>query len=427
MSDSGLPVATPRRSIAGAWLTPSPRRKRPPLTSARCAGRDRHLRRVAVVDRLDARPERDREVTWASEPHSARLPWTPGLASPAKPAPVGLGGELEDRSCAWSARRSRTGLAGASSPEKVGAAAPTVDRTREAGRRRATTVRLGPFGAPQGGITMAKSGSILGNAVLRLEDPTLLTGAGQVRRRPASSRACCTSCSSARTVAHGTITSVDVSEAAGDAGRRRRVPRRRRRPRAAAVPGLPDDAGRRSNRPIFAKDKVRFVGDIVAAVVAETEAQAADAAEAVIVDYDPLPAVIDRGRRPGARRAAALPRARLQHLLRHRRSARTSTPLEGADAVAEVTMVSQRLAGVPMETQRHPGRARRADGGLTLLGLAPGAARDPRARWRRCSGSSPSSCASSCPWVGGGFGPKAAGVRRVPRRRGGRAARSAAR
>ena len=26
-----------------------------------------------------------RDVTWASEPHSARLPWTPGLASPANP------------------------------------------------------------------------------------------------------------------------------------------------------------------------------------------------------------------------------------------------------------------------------------------------------------------------------------------------------
>ena len=38
---------------------------------------------------------------------------------------------------------------------------------------------------------------------------------------------------------------------------------------------------------------MRFVGDIVAVVVAETRAQAVDAAEAVIVDYDPLPAVID--------------------------------------------------------------------------------------------------------------------------------------
>ena len=47
------------------------------------------------------------------------------------------------------------------------------------------------------------------------------------------------------------------------------------------------------NRPPLARDRVRYVGDIVAVVVAETKAQAVDAAEAVIVDYDPLPAVVD--------------------------------------------------------------------------------------------------------------------------------------
>jgi carbon-monoxide dehydrogenase large subunit len=39
--------------------------------------------------------------------------------------------------------------------------------------------------------------------------------------------------------------------------------------------------------------KVRFDGDIVACVVAESRAAAEDAAEAVIVDYEPLPAVVD--------------------------------------------------------------------------------------------------------------------------------------
>ena len=47
------------------------------------------------------------------------------------------------------------------------------------------------------------------------------------------------------------------------------------------------------NRPPLADGVVRFVGDIVAAVVAETRAQAVDAAEMVIVDYDPLPVVVD--------------------------------------------------------------------------------------------------------------------------------------
>jgi aerobic carbon-monoxide dehydrogenase large subunit len=45
--------------------------------------------------------------------------------------------------------------------------------------------------------------------------------------------------------------------------------------------------------PILAQGKVRYVGDHVAMVVADTLAQARDAAEAVEVDYDALPAVVD--------------------------------------------------------------------------------------------------------------------------------------
>lgn len=43
----------------------------------------------------------------------------------------------------------------------------------------------------------------------------------------------------------------------------------------------------------LAKDKSRYQGDGVAVVVAETRAQAADAAEAIEVDYEPLPVVVD--------------------------------------------------------------------------------------------------------------------------------------
>jgi len=45
--------------------------------------------------------------------------------------------------------------------------------------------------------------------------------------------------------------------------------------------------------PVLAQGKVRYVGDHVAMVVADTLAQARDAAEAVEVDYDVLPAVVD--------------------------------------------------------------------------------------------------------------------------------------
>ena len=54
--------------------------------------------------------------------------------------------------------------------------------------------------------------------------------------------------------------------------------------------------------PPFPVDRVRFVGDLVAAVVADTLAHAIDAAEAVAVEYEPLPAVasIDAARTPAA-------------------------------------------------------------------------------------------------------------------------------
>jgi aerobic carbon-monoxide dehydrogenase large subunit len=45
--------------------------------------------------------------------------------------------------------------------------------------------------------------------------------------------------------------------------------------------------------PVLAADRVRFVGDAVAAVVAETRQQALDALEAIQVDYQPLPSVVE--------------------------------------------------------------------------------------------------------------------------------------
>ncbi|MBR0696132.1 xanthine dehydrogenase family protein molybdopterin-binding subunit [Bradyrhizobium lablabi] len=57
-----------------------------------------------------------------------------------------------------------------------------------------------------------------------------------------------------------------------------------------------------TNRHALPTDKVRFVGDPIAFVVAETAAQARDAAEAVEADIEPLPAVTDAAEaaKPGA-------------------------------------------------------------------------------------------------------------------------------
>src|SRR3984893_9252602 len=72
---------------------------------------------------------------------------------------------------------------------------------------------------------------------------------------------------------------------------------------------MPFSDGRPMNnapRPAFAGDKVCHVGDIVAAVVAESRFAAEDAAEAVAVDFEPLPSVCDP-------RAAVAPGAPLLH------------------------------------------------------------------------------------------------------------------
>src|SRR5262249_60719753 len=52
--------------------------------------------------------------------------------------------------------------------------------------------------------------------------------------------------------------------------------------------------------PILAEDRVRWVGDGVAFVVAETVAQALDAAEMISVDYEEMPAVTSTANAPKA-------------------------------------------------------------------------------------------------------------------------------
>ena len=60
---------------------------------------------------------------------------------------------------------------------------------------------------------------------------------------------------------------------------------------------MPEDfgapKGHRTFQPLLVADRVRHVGDRVAFVVAETLAQARDAAELVEVDYEPLPALVN--------------------------------------------------------------------------------------------------------------------------------------
>ena len=78
--------------------------------------------------------------------------------------------------------------------------------------------------------------------------------------------------------------------------------------------------------PALTRDKVRWVGDYVAFVVAETLAQAQDAAELIEVDYEPLPSVVSTAGRARSGRAAGLGRPLRQHLLRPSRRATARPP-----------------------------------------------------------------------------------------------------
>ena len=68
------------------------------------------------------------------------------------------------------------------------------------------------------------------------------------------------------------------------------------------MPGFPMPTPVNAPRPALARDIVRHVGEPVAVVIAETQAQAQDAAELVVLDIDPLPAVTDTAAavQPGA-------------------------------------------------------------------------------------------------------------------------------
>lgn len=99
-------------------------------------------------------------------------------------------------------------------------------------------------------------------------------------------------------VAHGTLNNVDTSEAEGMPG----VVRIFTGADFEAVGSIPcgwqvtdrhGDPMQEPRHPVLAHGKVRHVGEPIAAVVAETLGQARDAAEAIVVEIDELPAVID--------------------------------------------------------------------------------------------------------------------------------------
>lgn len=202
---------------------------------------------------------------------------------------------------------------------------------------------------------MAVTKFAVGQPVRRTEDPRLLRGRGRYTddiSLPGQAYAVMVR----STIAHGRIRGIDTKAA-------------RRKPGVCAVltghdlrayGGLKCTLPLKNRdgtpiryvpRPALAVDKVRFVGDPVACVVAETLAEAKDAAEAVSLDIEPLPAVTSA-------RAAAQPGAPLlydevpQNIALDYHfgdSARVAEAFAKAAHVVSLPVVNQRLVVASIE------------------------------------------------------------------------------
>jgi carbon-monoxide dehydrogenase large subunit len=105
--------------------------------------------------------------------------------------------------------------------------------------------------------------------------------------------------------------------------------------------------------PILAKDVVRHVGDAVAFVVADSLAAAKDAAEAIAVDWQPLPHVIGAvaALAPGAPRVWAGRPSNLAFETELGNAAATKAAFARAARTVELTIVNQRLVTNYMDTR----------------------------------------------------------------------------
>lgn len=241
--------------------------------------------------------------------------------------------------------------------------------------------------------------SILGNRVVRKEDPALLTTGGNYVDDITVDGALHVVYVRSM-VAHGNITSIDVTE-------------------ARTAPGVVDVVtnadltigdikpfmllNQSLTRPVLARERVRYVGEPIVAVVAESRAAAVDAAELVIVDIEPLPVIIDP-RDALADDAIHLFPQIATNVAMH--SDHNGEPISFAncDVVVTQTTVNQRLAPAPIENRS--AIAWWEDGRL-VLELGCQGTHPIRNTVSEIYGLEHDQMRVICPDVGGGFGAKA--------------------
>jgi aerobic carbon-monoxide dehydrogenase large subunit len=136
---------------------------------------------------------------------------------------------------------------------------------------------------------------------------------------------------------------------------------------------MPEDfgapKGHRTFQPVLNAEKVRFVGDRVAFVVAETVAQARDAAELVEIDYEPLPAVVnleDAAKDGAAKVWDDCPQGNVGFRLMFGNQEATDAAFAQAKHVVKLRVENNRVSPVAMEPRVAIGNYNAAEDFFTL-------------------------------------------------------------
>ncbi len=243
--------------------------------------------------------------------------------------------------------------------------------------------------------------SILGNRVLRREDPRFLRGeATYVENLPLEGALTVTFVRSL--VAHARVVAVDTSAAEELPGVQ--VITGRDIDVSTGPPPIPV-LEQRMRRPVVAKDVVRFVGDIVAAVVSPDRATGLDAAELVSVEYDPLPVVV---RTVDAVKDEVLLYPEIGTNVAGRAGRMDPDPrlFEECDVVVRDTHVSQRMSACPLEVRSAAAEVG-SDGRITAW-LSTQVPHRDHFGLSLTLGLEPAQLRVIAPDVGGGFGAKSA-------------------
>ncbi len=135
--------------------------------------------------------------------------------------------------------------------------------------------------------------------------------------------------------------------------------------------GMKRRGGAASYRPRFpalVTDRVRWVGDYVAFVVAETKHQAADAAELIEVEYEPLPAIVstEGAVAPGAPLVWDDCPDNICFVHEVGDKAAVAAAFAGADRVVKRRIVINRVTAAAMEPRGAIGEFNQSDGRFTI-------------------------------------------------------------